>query len=197
MSRQAIPITDEFDPERCQGMLRSRGAHVGQCTFKAIPGTQHCHYHRTTGSVGVERRKELNNYRLEKWRERVGELANNDALKNLNEEIGILRITLESILNRCSDASELELNANKIGDLILKIEKLVTSCQRLEQQTGHMLGKSQVITLAGRLSEIVEKVISENVKDQDLAITIIQAIATQVIDLISSIADLSNDVEQG
>lgn len=190
---KAIKIDNEFDEDRCQGNKRAQGKNFGQCEFKAIPGTQYCAYCTTAGVTKSVRMTELRNYRLKIYKERVGELATNDAIKNLNEEIGILRLMLENILNLCDSDNALELNSAKISDLVLKIEKLVTSFQRMEQQTGQMLSKSQVVTIATNLTNIVDTVIKKHITNTGLIAAICGEIATETLKLMNNLSEVTSD----
>src|SRR2546421_361414 len=82
---------------------------------------------------------------IAKWQTRLDEFADNDKIKSLREEIGVLRILLEETMSRCHDTNELLLYSNKISELVIKIEKVVASCHRLENATGMLLDKSAAL----------------------------------------------------
>ena len=139
------------DPCRCQGVTGK-----GQCQIRAIEGSNFCPMHAGAGSRTLEREK-LRNFRLTKWQGRINEFADNDAAKSLREEIGILRMMLEESLNKCRDSHDLILSSGRISDLVLKIEKLVVSCHRLEEKTGMLLDKTAILQLAGTIIECIAK----------------------------------------
>jgi hypothetical protein len=153
-----IRISDEDDPNRCQ----SSGAQ-GQCPYLAAPGLKFCDRHKGRSDVEVEKQN-LRNYRLTKFRAQIEQKADSGAIKSLREEIGITRQVLETIINRCEDDTDLMINSNKISDLVLKIEKLVSSCHRLEKSTGQLLDRSAIIQVAGLVVGIVSEYVDESVQ---------------------------------
>ena len=104
------------------------------------------------------------NYRLTKWKARVGQFADNDQIKSLREEIGIMRLLLEETLNKCEDSVDLMLYSHKMSEFVMKIEKLVVSCDKLENRMGLMLNKSTIINLAQQYVTII----NEHVKDPEI-----------------------------
>ncbi len=105
--------------------------------------------------VRKEQQEALRNYRLGKWKARVGEFADSQGLKSLREEIGILRVILEEMMNQCNDATELLLFSVRMADLVMKIEKLVASCDKMEGKMGLLLSKDSVLQLASEFVEII------------------------------------------
>lgn len=94
-------------------------------------------------------------YNLAKWQDRIGEHANHEQAKSLREEIGILRILLEGVMDMCKDQNDLLMYSNKISDLVVKIEKLVSSCNRLEEKTGMLLDKHAALRIATQIVNII------------------------------------------
>ncbi len=174
-----MPIDNKFercepdDPNRCQ----CSGAH-GQCPFKAQRKNdseyfQYCPRHN--GSVNIsEKTKNIRNYRLTKFQARMEELADNEGIKSLREEIGITRMMLEEILNSCQDGTDIIMASNKISDTVTKIEKLVSSCHRLEQSSGSLLDKPTLM----RLADAIVNIIGKHIVDE----AAISQIATEIVD---------------
>jgi hypothetical protein len=146
------------DPDRCQGKTIE-----GACQFKRVPPSIYCVRHGANIAVNSEKKEELRTYRAAQWQVRIGEFADSDRVKSLREDIGVLRLVLEQMLMMCKDSSELLLYSSRITDTVTRIEKLVSSCHRLEASTGGLLDKGQAIQLAGTIVTIIGKY----VKDQD------------------------------
>lgn len=162
----------EDSPTRCQAVH----AH-GQCQYEAEPGLKFCARHK--GMLdSIVKRKNIRNYRLTKFRAEIEEKADSAGIKSLREEIGITRQVLESFINKCEDETDLMIHSNKISDLVLKIEKLVTSCHRLEKSTSQLLDKTALIQVAGYFVEII----GEYVNDEEQA-----EIADRLIETIKNI----------
>lgn len=151
---------NEDDPERCQG--DSRG---GQCQFARLEGGKYCRIH--AGAQNTLKNADIaakRSYQLTRWKARVDDFSTSPAVKSLREEIGISRMMLEQILEKCQDATDLMLNSNKITPLVLTIEKLVSSCDRLETKLLLTLDKSAAILLA----EQIINLITEEVEDPEI-----------------------------
>jgi uncharacterized membrane protein len=69
-------------------------------------------------------------------------------VKSLREEVGILRMQMETLLNKCETDADLLAFAPQMLDLVTRIEKTVVSCQALEQRNRILLDKSIVLQLA-------------------------------------------------
>jgi len=141
----------EDDPRRCQGRTKAGS----QCILKSVPGGTYCIVHGGATQLKSEKKANLRNYNLERYRQRISELADNPALKNLSEEIGILRMTLENTLTLCHTPTDLMLKQSIISDTILKIEKLVTSCHKLDKDMSGLIGREDLQKLAGDIIMII------------------------------------------
>jgi len=125
--------------------------------------------HGGGNALAIREKEGLRNYRLTKWKNRVGEFADSQGIKSLREEIGILRVVLEEMLNQCDDATDLLLFSTRMAGLIMQIEKLVVSCDKMEGKMGLLLHKDSVLQLASEYVEIINKHVGD----------------TQIIDIIS------------
>lgn len=164
--------------ERCEGTGKE-----GQCPFCKVEGVSTCARHGANKTLINRKEERLRNYKLAKWKNRVGEFADSPGIKSLRDEIGILRMTLETMLESCSDNMELILYSQRISDLVMKIEKLVVSCDKLESRMGMLLDKKTVLYLAQRYVEII----NDHVSDTDVidAISNEMVKATAVIEITS------------
>lgn len=169
--RKLIEVAED-DPNRCQGITKS-----GQCPYGADPGLKFCGRHKGMLDT-IEKKKAERNYRLTKFRAEIEQKTDSSTIKNIREEIGITRQVLESIINRCESDNDLLLYSNKIADLVLRIEKLVTSCHKLERSTSQLLDKSALIQLAGNFIEIINGYL--NPEEQ-------AKVADQLVDLITNV----------
>lgn len=143
-------IAEPNDPKRCQ----ASGAH-GQCRYIAKEGGQYCPRHSATTDQLAAKRA-ANAYKLQQYQERMTDFTTNSEIKNLRAEIGILRMLLEGMINQChGDNIKLASYAGKIGDLIVKVQKLVQACQRLDIQTGMLLDRDKVMIIGQKIVEIL------------------------------------------
>ena len=149
---------DDDDPNRCQHFIPTQG----QCNLKACPGSQYCPAHGGNKSVQAAEKKSLRNYQLNKFRTRTAELGNSSEILSLKDEIGILRLLIEEKINQCHDNTDLLLMAGPLSDLIMKVDRVVTSCNKLESKLGNFLDKTAILNFAQQII----KIICNNVDDE-------------------------------
>lgn len=160
-------------PEQCQGVFKH-----GQCPYKKIPGSDFCPMHGGATQVNALAKESKRMYQLAKWRDQHDAFVDSDQVKSLREEIGILRIVMQETLNICQTSADILMYSSKISDLAIKLEKLVSSCHRLEASTGVLLDKTAALHLASVIVKIIgEHVTDENVIDK-ISEDIVHAIAT-------------------
>jgi hypothetical protein len=116
------------------------------------------------------------NLKLKCWQKEAGELLDSAHVKNLRDEIAILRLMLQEQLNQCQDSHDLVLRSGPVADLILKIEKLVQSCHRLEVQTNQVLDRQSLMNLTDRLVHLLPEYVPADRLDA-LAATIVELFA--------------------
>jgi len=170
MKRVAYPE----QPDRCHQVVKD-----GQCVNVAVDGGKKCLAHGGHKELESQRNKSLKMYRLGQWQARANEMTDHVGIKSLREEIGILRILLEERFSQCQgDRFNLLLQAGPIGDLILKIEKVVTSCHKLEASMGEHIEKSQLLLFAAEVVAVIGEVLGD---DQDK----LDAISFRILDLVN------------
>lgn len=149
---EKIPYEDH--PKRCQWVSNNR-----QCGYMQEPEKKYCPMHSSVGHPG--KNTAARNYQLNKYKDRVDAFADNSQIKNLREEIGMLRMGLETIWNRCEGETELLSELPKIVILVEKIEKLVVSANKLESSLNLLLDKQQVVQMAMEISQIISLEITD------------------------------------
>lgn len=161
-------------PVRCEGRYRA-----GQCPYEQIPGSKYCRMHGGWSADNIKAKAETRLYRLTKWKNRVNEIADDEKVKGLREEIGILRVVLEETINMCSDTTTLLIYSAKIADLVTRIEKIVSSCHRLEASTSMLLDKTAALHLASVIVEIISRFVTDENAVESISNEIISAILNQ------------------
>lgn len=153
------------DPKRCQCVTTK-----GQCTNRSIEGSKFCGAHGGNKAVEATEKKNLSGYRLAKYQNRLAEFADSDKIKSLRDEIGILRILIEERFNfSCKTETDLLLHSGPLADLVMKVEKLVTSCDRIESKLGLMMDKTQVMQLATEVVEIISQFVLDEATLTEIA----------------------------
>jgi len=177
----------EYSEERCQAVT----PHYGQCTNKIIPNTQFCTFHGGNAQLAYLERSKMRNYRLRKFQNRMEDFLTSPAIKSLREEIAILRMVLEEKLNQIDDPINLVLQAGPIGNLVLQINQIVSSCHKLELSSSRLLDREAIV----QFSTQIVKILSENIQDE----IILNKVSSELGELLSRIkpdySDLINDNE--
>ena len=178
--KKAIQRVDRPDhPNRCQHINAN-----GQCHNMAVvirsddAGNtiygNFCLVHGGNKAIEVEEKKNLKNYRITKYRVRLAEMRSSEFIKDLRDEIAILRMILEEKLNGISSNTDLILQSGSISELVLKVERLVISCQKLEDKLGITIDKAKVISIAEQMIGII----SQHEKDPAILENIANDIST-------------------
>ena len=175
MPEHKLIIAEVDALNRCQ----ARGdAGEGQCKFIAVEGFKYCPKHAGPGPMLAEKRK-VHQYMLELWQTRVDEFAEGEDVKTLRGEIGIMRMMVESIISRCTNAADLHLYSGKIAQLVGQIQTLVVSTDKLETRLGMILDKAGALALGAQIVEIIVSEISDpSIQDR---------VSNRIIDVVARI----------
>lgn len=163
------------DPLRCNAV--NVGPHGDQCHFKAVLNSKFCYIHGGSSQENLNKKAALANYRLQQYGERVADFANNPEVKNLREEIGIVRMLLEQVINKCDDSNKLLIYSDKISTLVNQISKLVDTCQRLEEKNNNLLDRKVVIVIADSIVTLIGQYVTDPDKLNEIGGKICESIA--------------------
>lgn len=160
------------DPQRCQAM-----ASQGQCNLVRCEGSEYCPIHGGAKKMKALAKQSFRNYQSELYRKRLDRFAEGNGLKSLRDEIGILRMMVEALLNRCMDDHELIMKSTPLADLVMKIEKLVTSTHKLDMSLGVVMDTTKATQMIQEVLDIIAKHVEGDTLDA--IIEGIQAIITR------------------
>ena len=150
--------SDPDDPNRCQAQKRDSD----QCMNLSMLGSKYCPVHGGNQGLIAQKKEDLFNYRLTKFKERIQDFATNPNIKNLREEIGVTRLMLESLINECKNANDLLMHSSKISGLIRDISSLVNSSHKLESSMGVLLDKMSAVQLSQEIVTIISDSMAKN-----------------------------------
>lgn len=171
MAENVLRMDGEDDPERCQGVTSQ-----GQCSNKAVEGSQFCIAHGGNQAVAKLQKDSLRNYRLTKWKARIQRQSESPGIKSLREEIGILRMLMEERLNSLQSETDLLLQSQQISELVMKINVVVKNCHALEGSMGQLLDKQAILQFAGRIIDIIAVEVADESKIESIADKIMSAL---------------------
>lgn len=169
---------EDDDPHRCQWVIASRG----QCKLLAVlredgSWSKYCPAH----DRGVKAKTELRTYALGRWQKDAVHFADDDKLKSIREEIGILRVIIQERMRACKTENDLVIFSGPISDLLMKAEKLVSSCNRIENQLGLTMDKKQAIQFAQEVMEVIGRVVEDPDQLEEIANGISAVIARPAV----------------
>lgn len=147
----------ENDPHRCQCQTEH-----GQCPFLSVPPTQYCVIHGNH-SIRKAENDELYEFKRTEVLSRLAKFRQHPDAMKLTTELGILRLTLEALLNKCTDSYEFVTNSATISNLIGSIERTLTANLKMEKHMASLLSITQVIAMAQQFFNTV----THHVKDPD------------------------------
>lgn len=154
MSRYEFERTDDPN-ERCE-----------ICQYKRVPGTTRCPRHGANKQLEAFQRQHTYDLRADEVRRRVNLLAADPSRYRLDEELGILRLTLETSLNELtSDGSLTNLftHSETIASLITRIERLVQSCTTQSTKLKLLMTPEDLVEIV----EILANIVAEEVDDYE------------------------------
>jgi len=160
-SPKRVPYSEH--PERCLQINRVAGGEQ-QCQFFREPGQSFCKFHGGMASETLKLEStETSLYRLRKYGKRLQEIKVANSARTLDDELGILRITLEEVVNKFGEEGEVSilLYSTKITELVREIKSVLVAADRLATKAGTLIGRSEAIVIAGRVVEIVSKHITD------------------------------------
>jgi hypothetical protein len=144
-------VKEPDDPRRCQSTIPSQG----QCWLVSVEGTQYCACHGGARAASRLKDESKRIYRVGQWRARLTEHADNNDIKNLREDIGVLRLCIEERMMLCKTPTDLVINSGPLSDLVMKVEKLVSSCDKIETKLGQTLDANQALQFGQEIIEAV------------------------------------------
>jgi len=170
------PIKAQHGEARCTSATSN-----GQCPNRPVEGGKNCILHGGNKQLKAIEQEKLRNYRLGKWQARINELSDSDRIKDLSEDIAILRMTLENIISQCETDTDLLMMQPRIQGMVQAIEKTVTSTTKLEISLKEMLDKQSLINLAMR----IQSIISQHIQDPDT----LEAIAQDIEEALTTVTE--------
>lgn len=183
------------DPNQCQATTAQ-----GQCPFRAVgtlnqqtgiwDGAKYCPRHGGNSGDAKQAKSEHRQYLSAMWQERIGFQADHPKIKSLREEIGILRMTLESKLNLCRDETELQMRAQSITELVREISKVVKTCHVLDRDMNTLLDKTQALEWVQELVTLIAQYVPEESTLADISKAMIDSLERRTKPHINSLEEL-------
>lgn len=148
------------------------------CKYLKVDGSRFCPRHGANKDLQRKANKMAYDFKLERVRAKTNILAADPKRYRLDEELAILRLTLEDTVNKITvensdDPYALFRSSDTIKNLIGSIEKLAQTCIT---QSRHLKLLLTVDDLLQEVQQIVD-IIAEEVDDDEITIRIANRIA--------------------
>jgi len=144
-------VTDLSDPKRCQGQ-----APDGQCRNRAEPEDKYCRLHGSGQHLAEA--KDKRSFLLAKAEDKARLASVSDELepvKELRDSIALQHMLIEKRYNLIQSDADLLASCGPLNQMLQTMERLVTSCHRIETNLGELLARHAVIALAKDMVQIV------------------------------------------
>lgn len=168
-------VNDLSDPRRCKG-----AAPDGQCRNFAEYGCDYCKHHGGKDHFPAEQRR---GFLLAKAEDKTRLVSVSDTLepvKELRDTIALTHMLIERRWNLIRDDNDLLIHCGPLNQLIQTMEKLISSCHRIETNLGELLARHAVLALAKEMIAIVIDEL-EGIEDYE---EIIDRITSRLVDTI-------------
>jgi hypothetical protein len=173
-------VMDPADPHRCKASVGT-----GQCMTVAEEGSDYCRVH--AGSYQPPE-KGLRQYLLARAqdRARLAAFAEHDDIKSLRDEIALTRMMVEGLWNSAQSDVERLAIYGRVNSHILTLEKLVKTCNQIEERLGSLLAKPTLLRVG---QQICQKLVArlEGLPNYE------QLVDTLIRDVITTIQEARND----
>ncbi len=140
--------TAKTEEERCQ-------TESTYCSCKKHKDSNFCLAHGGGSSQIAIEKTAASKYQIQKYQARLKMQSTHGGIKDLREEIGLLRMMIETRINACQSDTDLVIQSSAIAELVMKVDKLVNSCHRIESLTGELMDRQSLLEFASGIIDIV------------------------------------------
>ena len=142
-------VTDPADPQRCQAAMAGE-----QCRGVKLEGSDYCRIH-SSGRRLQERGLRQYYFVKAQDRARLAAFAEHDDIKSLRDEIAVTRMMIEGLWNSAQSDVERLAIYGRVNSHILTLEKLVKTCNQIEERLGNLLAKSTLLRVGTQICQLL------------------------------------------
>lgn len=126
-----------------------------QCKYKRVDGSQYCPRHGANKEIRKKAQMATYEFKRDDIRRKVAFLAADPLRYNLEEDLALMRATLEDLVNKIEPGRSLFEHSDTIGTMIMRIEKLVGSCLTQAQKCGLLMTPEDFYNSVEEIMQIV------------------------------------------
>jgi hypothetical protein len=148
---------DPADPNRCQYVTSK-----GQCIHLAVERSRYCEVHEFSGKEKI-RKERLRHYLLANpdLAARYNRHSAIEEVKNLRDEIALARAMIGKRLDAVENNSDFLAACGTVNSYLKTVEKLVSSCHKMEISLNTLLSKASIFTLGQEIVSILVDELSQ------------------------------------
>lgn len=146
----------ENDEERC---ISPSGR--GPCPFAKAAGTDYCERHGAGCAAAMAAKRRANKYKIEFAKRRYEDFMSDDKYLDLQDEIALMRVTLEQVLKKCDSGNAFYRTADRIARLASQIQGLVVACDKLKSKSHTTMSKTEALNFASEIGNIIAEYIED------------------------------------
>ena len=136
----------------------------GQCPMESVEGGDRCPKHGGGAQLASQKKSRVRAYHLNQWRTSIADNSNDPEIKNLRDEVGILRMTLNAVLNRCKDNHDLLMMSGQVQSLVNSLQVLMKTVHTIDKDEQSYITEEQ---LAAWMSQVFD-ILTEEIQDEEL-----------------------------
>jgi len=187
MSHEIEKVNDSRDQDRCQS-----SAGLNQCMNRSVVGTSHCKAHGGASIAARNERAAIHKFRKTKWYDAIKDEYDQSSVKSLHGEVAVLKMLLTNLVGRIQTESDLMIQTGSISDLVVKIDKVVTSCHKLDKEQSMLVDQATVMQFAMSVSEVIMQEL-DGPEDKEKLSNISIAIGQAFMSIIQSNGEMQDD----
>lgn len=152
------------------------GTNGNQCNFVRMEGLKYCSMHGGMANKALKA-KARQLYDIDRYRSRVDRLGG-DQFVHLDEELGILRMSLETLLQRFTEV-ELVTQSGAISNLVKDIRDTLVVNKKLKSAMGELMDRAAMDRLCDELVVVIAAYVPVDKMDSlsgDVAMAIAKAV---------------------
>lgn len=126
-----------------------------QCKYKRVDGSQYCPRHGANKEIRKKAQMATYEFKRDDIRRQIAFLAADPLRYNLEEDLAIMRATLQDLINKIEPGRSLFEHSDTIGNMVMRIEKLVGSCLTQAQKCGLLMTPEEFYNSVEEIMQIV------------------------------------------
>lgn len=164
------------------------------CKYKKVDGSQYCPRHGANKEIRKKASMATYEFEKDEIRRKIAFLASDPLRYRLEEDLAIMRATLESLINSI-EGKDLYQHSDTIGTMILRIEKVVGSCLTQAQKLGLLMSPEDFYDAIEQIINIVAEEVQDVEVIKKISARVGQALSDENV-LDATVIENSGDSKQ-